>query len=454
MSTSSSGFVGLLLAALIPASASAQVIEPPPRASTGILGGDPQRDPNAAQQQISLTLNMLGGYSDNIVLDAQGTTTAFSPRRSGTTGTGSATVNYSRLKGTSSIDAMGRALVNSFSAVDSRLLVGGEGALRGRVRVFSRTTVSGALQAQSRPTFGFMPFGAAPIDVNAIAPGGDPLLGLARIRSLASSAVASVAQEWTSRQTTSVSASHMRTSFGREGLDMRSTAYDLTHTWSFARNLGLQLAARRTMAGVLEVDGSSRPLDSDFASIGLDYTRNLSPTRSIRVEGGPAATRVRTISIQSNESLEYIAPSGFLGVAFDLGRTWAVSADWRREAMLIDGLVRQSFLTDSGVLSLGGAVTRNIVFAASGSYATGSAHEGEIGSFDSVAGTAQVQYLVSRCCSIVGLYTYTQYQLRDLSAVPEGFPNRIQRGAVQAGVTVWLPLYGAFQQADRPGTRR
>jgi hypothetical protein len=448
---SASATLGLLLALGLATPTWAQVIQPPPRSSSGLLGGEPARDANATRQEISVTLSMLGGYSDNIVADAQGTTTAFAPRRSGGTGTGTAELRYSRRQGPSSIDASGRLFANSFRAVDSRLLVGGDADLRARRRLFGATTVSGAVEFQRRPTFGFATFGGAAVDTIALP--NDPLLGVSQVRSLTTSASGGVAQEWSARHDTTLTGSYLRSTFGQQGLDMRSNAFDAAHSWAFARTLAAQFSYRRAEAAVVSGVASDRPLESDYAAVGLEYTKALSATRNFRIGGGPAATRIRTFSLQSNATLDYVAPSGFATAALDFGRTWALSADWRREATLVDGLIRQSFLTDSAMLSVGGEFAAQLTFAATGSLANGAPHEGETGSFENQAGTAQIEYTLSRCCSLVGIYSYTHYRLRDLAAVPQGFPNRLERSSLQVGMTVWLPLHGAFPAAGRPTNR-
>ena len=83
-----------------------------------------------------------------------------------------------------------------------------------------------------------------------------------------------------------------------------------------------------------------------------------------------------------------------------------------------------------------------------GTYSDGKAHEGDTGSFSSLGGTAQIQYAVSRCCSLVTSYSYYEHRILDVAAVPTGFPSDFTRNAVRFGMTVWLPLYGTFP-ADR-----
>jgi hypothetical protein len=164
-------------------------------------------------------------------------------------------------------------------------------------------------------------------------------------------------------------------------------------------------------------------------------------------------TSVRTPKALDTGEVNYRAPSGYATIRVDLWRTWAVAADWHRESTMINGLTRQSFLTSAFGLSLGGDIQRKVSLAVAATYFDGAPHQGDTGSFASLTSTAQAQYNVRRCCSIFSNYSYSKHDLRDVAAVPEGFPRHFKRNEARIGLTVWLPLYGTFPVDGRRAAR-
>jgi hypothetical protein len=164
--------------------------------------------------------------------------------------------------------------------------------------------------------------------------------------------------------------------------------------------------------------------------------------------------RVQTISAAQDGPLEYLAPSGSLQARVDLGRTWSLSADAHRDVTVLDGVTLQSFLTDVGSLWLGGGIGESWQVVLTGSFSRGAPHEGEIGSFESATGRAQLQYAFTSCCAVVGTYSYYSHLMRDVSSLAPGFPNRAENNAVRVGMTFWLPLYGRFAGTGRFQTGR
>jgi hypothetical protein len=171
--------------------------------------------------------------------------------------------------------------------------------------------------------------------------------------------------------------------------------------------------------------------------------KRLTRTKTLIFSGGPAASAVKTVRAVDGSSLEYVAPSGFGSIRLDIGRTWSLSGDWRREASVLDGLTPQTFLTNHVGLSIGGDLPGSLRFAANGTYMNGLPHEGENGSFKAFSGIMQLEYELTRCCSIVGHYTYSHHLLRQIEDVPSGFPLDYERNAVRLGMTVRLPLYSS-----------
>jgi hypothetical protein len=442
-----STFALVLLVASVTA-ADAQVIQRPPRSTGGLFGGRQPADPNRTRQELTFTFDVLGGYDDNLSPDGgNATPDPLAPRRSGTTATVSGGLDYRRGRATRSIEASGRSVVATYRNVGVRPLIGARGTVRAFAQFFEKTTVTGWGEADYSPTFMFGSF--TPPGTDAAAPPPDPTGGVTEIRSVNGSGGVSLMQAWNARQVTNTSYTYSRMrSSGLGEMDTRDQTAVLGHSWNFLRNVGLEGSYSLSSQSGGNVTLGSRPLDTHTGSLGLEVRVPISRTRRMTFSGNAGATRVQTLSSTDNLPIEYVTPSGGGSARLDLGRTWALSADANRSVTMLEGLTLQSFVTTAVSVWTGGTIGTRASVSITGTYSEGTAHEGDTGSFSSIGGTAQLQYAVSRCCSMVTSYSYYEHKLLEVAAVPLGFPRNFERNAVRVGMTVWLPLFGTFP-ADR-----
>lgn len=439
----------VLLLATVTGVANGQVIERPPRSTGGLFGGRQPIDPNRTQQQLSFTFDMLGGYDDNLSPSGESVSTdPLAARRGGVTGTVSGVIDYQRQRATRAFQASARTVVATYRGIDVRPLVGGRANVRTFGRFFDRLVLSGWGEADYRPTFMLGTVGM-PL-VEGAAPPVDPTGGVTELRSFNTSGGGNATYDWNVRHHTSSTHIYSRMrSFGPSDLGVQDNTTVLGHTWNFARNLGLEGSYSFSRQDAGQPNGSDQSLDTQTANVGLQLRVPISRTRRMTFSGSAGATRVRTFSVVRNAPLDYVTPSGAGSARMDLGRTWAVSADVSRTVTMLEGLTTQSFLTSYGSVWAGGSIGPRAMASLSGTYSAGSAHQGDAGSFRSVGGTGQLQYYVSRCCSVVTNYSFYEHQLREVAAVPAGFARTVDRNAVRVGMTLWLPLHGTF-----PGDRR
>ncbi len=446
----------LLLAAVFlsaaPIDLCAQVTGRPPRSAerqgrtrSGLFGGQRVADPARMQQQLSFTLDMLTGYEDNLSPDGNpvGDNPA-APRYSAATGTASAILDYRRTNTDSGIESSARTVAAAYHGVSIQPSLGASGSVRAFTRWFNRLGVSGWTEADYRPTFSLDTLSTgAPAD--AVAPQ-DPTAGVTEIRSVHMGAGGSTSLEWTSRHNTSLSYAHTRarsTIFG----DIPQVGHSATvsHRWAFARNIAVDGSygeSRQTSDASVEF-GRRSELETQVALIGFEVRVPVSLSRRLTFAVDAGATRVDTSAASDDAPIHYVTPSGSASVRLDLGRTWAASAQFNRVVSTLEGL-RHSFVTTTANYWLGGNIGRRSAVTVSGSAGSGAPHEGDLGSYRTLGGTAQVQYRVSQCCAVVTSYSYYEHRLRDLTAVPIGFPRTIDRSAVRVGMSFWLPLHGTF----------
>ncbi|MGH9348920.1 MAG: hypothetical protein ACRD26_16810 [Vicinamibacterales bacterium] len=432
--------------------AAAQVLQLPPRSTRGLFGAPRHADPNRAAHELALTFNLLGGYEDNLTPGGEGVTTdPLAPRQSGSTGLFAGDVQYSYGTQTRFIGVNGRGYMNSFRNLDLRPMYGGEVNVNGATQLGDKAGITASAGGRYQPTFtlGAVGLGSPEVQSGAVAPT-DPTIGVSEMRSVGGDTSSTLTYNWSLRHRTNAGYGYSRqrvTSL----TEVNSTSHvaSLGHGWDVRRALGLLFSYQYSSHSSEIGAGVTRPVDSQQGQLGVEYRKSVSPTRRIVFTGGAGAMHVKTLASSDNRPFEYVAPSGFGGARIDLGRTWAVSVDLRRDVTVLEGLTQQSFLTDVAALWIGGNIGQSWIVAVNGSFSEGRPHEGEIGSYESMNGTAQVQYALTRCCTVLGSYSYYAHRLRDLSSIPAGFPNRFDRSAVSVGFTIWLPLYGAFP-AGRP----
>jgi hypothetical protein len=431
--------------------ASAQVIGRPPRSVGGLFGGRRPADPNRTQQELVLTVDFLGGYDDHLTPDGESSAPdPTAPRQSGTTATAAAMLRYQRSRLTRGVEVIARSNIATYRGIDVRPLIGAHVNGRAFGQFFDRFSFSVSGDVGYRPTFMFGAFG--PTQAIDAMPPTDPTGGVTEIRSINSVGSANLTYDWSARHHTNGGHTYARMrSYGLDHLGVVDNTSMLSHSWDFARNLGVEGSYSRSHQRALAVTGSSdQSLDTQTASMGVEIRIPVSRTRRISLSGSGGATQVRTFSVVENAPVEYVTPSGRVSVRMDVGRTWAVSTEVNRTVGMLEGLTRQSFVTTSGSLWTGGTLGRRAVVSVTGTYSDGASHAADTGSFSTLGGTAEVQYTVSRCCSVVTSYSFYQHRVVDVAAeVPAGFPRSIDRNAVRVGLSVMLPLYGTFPADGR-----
>lgn len=429
-----------LIALLGTAPAVAQIIAPPPRSA-------PSRarttDPNRTTNVLTLNVDFLSGHDDNV--SPEGATGNLNgPRQSSFTSVFGSNIRYLRTRGRSSQEMTARAFMNQFRNIGIRPLIGGDVSLRATQPVAQRATLMSRFQSEYSPMLAFrtLEVPATPDGTDGIAADAfNPTSGLTQQKTLNRSAVLVLSQDWSSRNRSTLSATYTHRVY-EHSFTLRSAMVDARHSWEFIRRFSVRADYRRTSQVIEQVSGEERPLDSDMVTLGLEYRKDFSRTRSMVISGGPSANSIKTVRAIDNTPLAYVTPSGYLSFRMDIVRSWSLSTDFRRQNSFVEGLTRQSFITDAVSTSLGGDLFGGLALSLTGQYSVGAPNRGEVGSYKSGNGTLQFRYGIGSCCSVVASQSYYFYRLQDLSSVTEGIPSRFERNAVRVGMTMLLPLHG------------
>lgn len=433
----------LILGAASPAMA--QIIQPPPRSTGGLFGGRRPVDPNRTSQELMLTLSLLAGYDDVLAPEGLGGSDP-SLQVGGYTATASTELRYRRGRASRLFETSGRAYLNSYTSLGIRELVGGDLNMRGTTGLGRRTHLTADASVHYQPTFTLGGLSAAaPAFESGASPDYSATHGVAEQQWLTGSTSASMEQEWTTRHRTSLQyLVSQRRSINGAGLDGHEGTGWVRHQWNFRRRGGFRFGYRDSNQQTVDEFGQDRPFRSQTADMALTILKRFSATRRLEVTGGAGATRARTVAALGSEPYVFVVPSAMGSLRVDLVRTWAVTADVRRDVTVLQGISPQPFITEMASLSGGGTIAGRFELALTAGFSRGQASAGETGAFESTTGTAQLQWNASSWLAVVTSYNYYSHFLRDLAAIPVGFPSRYDRNQAHVGMTIRLPLFGAF----------
>ena len=221
-----------------------------------------------------------------------------------------------------------------------------------------------------------------------------------------------------------------------------------SHGYRAGVSLSQTLSRRARVRTVYEYGNSTvteldveRPSKEHRIEVGPAYERRLSPSRTLRLAASAGAIRVETLSTFRERLVTYWTPSGSGSFDVDLVRTWQARGEYRRDVTVLDGLVPQTYLSDTVTSSVAGYLNRRTRLEFSGDYAKGSAPENpELNDFSSAGGRVHTRVALNRYLAMTAEYAYYRYHFVNADVVPAGFPPRFTRNAVRAGFTLWLPL--------------
>ena len=421
----------------------AQTIRPPPRVFQSELLAD------RVAQALTVESNLLGGYDDNLAPPGSGGQ-PFEARPSGYTGVASARVHYAVGLQERRLELTGGGFVNAFSNIGVKPGYGADLEIRARTDIGRNSELSAAQNVRSNPFFGLAAFESLQ-PTSPGAPGLDtsPLNVFTESRSLALNTRAAFSHRWTPRTTTDFSYGFSETTYEDEiAFDGRRHTANMSYDRAMGRSSGFEASYRYAGFESIDISGGGVPIKDHTFHAGFRYGKELSPTRGVRVAGGAGPIVTETVSSVTGLPRQFWSPSGYGRASIDLGRTWTVSADYRRSTTVLQGLTPQPFLTDAGSVRLGGLLTGRLEASVAGIYSngnTGGALDSlEPGRFDSYALTGQLRVLVTPWWSALLSYTHYRYTLNSVASESLGVPPRLNRNAALVGVTLQLPLIGSF----------
>ncbi len=441
-----SGLSGLLLlAAAVVCPAYAQAIAAPTGPTGGLFGQDRPLDGTGPTNGLSTTWTVGWGYDENVEpLDTELEPMPGIDSLSGTLGTVEGSMRYRRGSALRFFEMNGLAYLQTASISPDRL-IGGNVNMRGTTDFGGRNGITTSVDWAHQPTLLFNAFGPLEGQVEGgTAAGVNNPQGINESRWRAAQASGGFFRNWTPRQRMDVIYDYSQRYRATDGprLENRAHAATVNHVWNFRQYAGLTFSYGYGRNRQDDQDDVSQALDTHTGTMTVRLVRPLAQTRQVVLSFGGGATRASTRYAVAEADFVLPVVSGSL--SWDPARDWTISADARRDVTVLEGLSPEPFATNVFSLRTQSTPTRRLQLALSGSYSRGNARTTDTGSFSNMAGSAQAQYALSRCCAVYTSYTYYKYRLYDLTVVQPGFPSRYSLNSVRAGLTFWVPLTRGF----------
>jgi len=444
--------VTLCMLSLAPSPAQAQA-QGPARGFNGLFAGGPPPDPNRTSEQLTLTGSLFGGWDENaaaLTLDRPDPTRPLFAE-SGYTGVAHAALRYWRGRQSRSFLVEGRVGGATYSTLEGWQPEGGV-RIEGTTQAGRRTTLTGRAGAAYEPYYTLGGFG--PLSP-ALGPGGVPATGVSygilEYASWLYDAGASVSRRWSRSQTTTLGYSYAARQYSEGPLgDFTTNRASVDHDIAVSSTVSLRGSYGYSRSDYDLPPQDERPLDTHDMTGAVLYQRRLSPRRSLVLSAGGGASYADTVDYLTDESVEIWKPTYFASARIDLGRTWALWGDYRRSFNVLNALNYQTYYSDVASMTVGGYLGQRTDVSFSAGYADGSPTYGlGLQTYETYTATAQVRFALARYAALMGRYYYYFYDFARPLLLPPGLPGRYDRQGVQAGLTMWLPLVGRFQQVGR-----
>jgi hypothetical protein len=403
----------------------------PDRPYRGLFGGN-GGDPNSTQQ-LDLNISLFAAYDQNILADTG--QIGIDPRfqKSGNVDNGTISLDYTRRAGHATIDFTGGTSYRYYPS---------SGQMNG-----ATSFVSGGLTEKLSPVTDFkatesvsyLPFyslGAVP----GLTPGtpGDiaPIITdypLVQDSAISVSSSASLEHRLSPRE--SLSADYLA-QFTRYRASDR--AYD---NWLAGGRYSHKLSGRASIRFgyhyrrlAYTVSGASQPTDGHDLDFGMDYTRPLSPSRTMKY-----GFTVGTSIYRSLAMAHYLATaSGY--VDRQISRSWSAGLSYNRGVQYVAGFPNP-FFSDSVTARLNGFISSRSRVNLSAAYSNGQAgiatsNQG----YSTYSGVAGYQLAVGRFTALFAEYHYYHYIFDPTVVLPVGMNRGLDRQSVRLGLNLWVPL--------------
>jgi hypothetical protein len=435
-----------------------QLLEQPVREARGIFAAPlPVTDPTRTTQHVTLSGSALAGYDDSLMPEGAIQTSSTTEVQGGYTGFADLGLRYWRGRSRRWFSLEGFGYLMSYSNIGIDPQAGGNVRIAAFAPIGQSNSVELRQEVRSDPFLSFGAFGSLRPDIDVGAgPDANPANGLFAQRSWASDTTASANWQLSRRTTMSAGYEYVQREFVDErGFDNRAHIARTSFAHGFSRTGAITGSYQYYDSLSLQARDVEWPFVTHAFEAGANYQKGLSPTRRLEFAGGAGATRLESTSGVTGIQVAAWAPSGYFSARGDIGRTWAVSAAYRRAATLLDGLTPEPFLADSVLVRSGGLVSDRVELLFSAGYSNGAEQSGLVqnGRFETFTLAAQARVALARAWAVVVNYHRNEYRLFGYPPPPLGPDPDYGRGVIRIGMTFWYrPHEPRIERPARTGS--
>jgi hypothetical protein len=443
----------------VSAPAAAQSTERPQRSFRGLFGGSPTPDPDRSRQELTLTVNLLGGYDDNLA-GAAGSGTPTSESEGGYIGNGDLSVRYYRGRAVRSLTFDGNAYATKYGTTDLGLVKGGTASVSGVTQVRRRDSLSASQYVSYEPLLMLNAFGPLdPIVPPGESPQSETFAGLSERRSI--NASTNLGYQWAMARRSSIGLD-----YGFQALHYLDSDTDQGNSTSHRVSSGYSQSLNRSTAlrasygyryGRFRDSDGIRPLTEHTIEAGPHFDRALSRTRRIQVSLSGGAQYVRTLAgvPLSRTLIDYWTPFASTSAGLELTSSWRVQADYRRGTTVLPEVTTESYVTDAVSVGTSALFGQRLDVDLTVGVATGTSAvaTGSEATYRSGTLTSSARWAFSRRFAALFNYYYYDYRFTNTGDLPDGFNPSTTRHSFRVGITMWVPLVGNYIASRSGGSR-
>ena len=172
-----------------------------------------------------------------------------------------------------------------------------------------------------------------------------------------------------------------------------------------------------------------RHIIHDFES-GIDYLRPLS------ISGRRTTFTVTPgWALAERQGRTHFYATGTATLNHEIGRTWAVQANYVRGVRFIDGMTSE-MLANQLATQVDGFLGRRFSVQVGGRFDVSD----ESSNYKSYAGAARLNYAMSRNLQAFVHYIYYHYRFGPTVEIPDTMSRQLDRQGVRVGITLWAPV--------------
>lgn len=423
---------GAAVLALVVCAATAQAQRPrPDRPYRGLFGGS-GANPNSTQQ-LDLNISLFAAYDDNVLASAP--QSGFDPRfqKSGNYDGGTISLDYTRRAGRATIDFTGGSTYRYYPSLSELNSANSFMSVGLSSKLSPRTDFRATESASYSP---FYSLGAVP-GLTTLVPGGiAPITSdypLAQDSALSLMSSAALDHRLTPRASLSVDYLVQYTKYRAS-----DRVYE---SWLGGGRYSYQLNSRASMRlgyhyhryqSVLV--GVSLPTSGHDVDFGMDFTRPLSPSRTMTF-GFAAGT-----SVYRSAAATYVLATGSAYLTRQISRSWSMNLSYSRGIQYVAGF-SSPFFSDSVSGGLSGYLSPRSSVHVSGAYSNGQAGIGTSNQgYKTYSGVAGYQFALNRFIALTVDYDYYHYVFGPTVPLPPGINRGLNRQSIRGGLNLWLPL--------------